>query len=321
MRVAVLVLNWCNASDTIAAIESLRLSTAKDYKIIVCDNASGDGSEEAFLQWASCNTGEAAPSFITEHSGAIEIASAMAHRVVWVATGANGGFAAGNNVGLRIAMRHGAFEYFWLLNNDCLVDSDAMSALIARMESDQSIGICGAQVRYVNPAGRVQAYGGARHNRWTGCAKYIGHLAAFGETHPANNVEAGLSYVCGASMFVRRELLANVGLLREDYFLYFEEIDWALRAKGRYRLGYCPDAVVYHKEGATIGSSSDTRSTSRLADFYLFRNRLRFTKRFFPYALPSVWIVMFLQALRRGLRGQRDRMWLILAILFGRGTL
>lgn len=322
MTVAVILLNWRNSSDTIAAVESLLNTTgASDFRVVVCDNASNDGSEEKFISWARLHPDLAIEALIDESDSSETICNAFSKQVVFVATGSNLGFAGGNNVGVRLAMRAANFDYFWFLNNDCLVEPNAMSALLARMEQDPEVGICGALLRYVEPGDRVQAYGGATHNPWSGRARYVGHWATPGQPHSRVEVEKAMNYVCGASMFVRRSVIERVGLMAEDYFLFFEELDWAERSKKIYRLGYCPEAVVYHKEGATIGSSSDTRRTSRLSDFYLFRNRLKFTARFYPYALPSVWFVMLLQALRRGFRGQHERMWLIMQILFGRRSL
>lgn len=319
MQVVVIILNWRNAPDTIAAVESLlKTNPGQQFQILVCDNASGDGSEDAFMSWARNHPHLSTDFLISPTDSSARITAAFEKQVIWVSTGGNLGFAGGNNVGVRLAQHYGDFQYFWFLNNDCLVEPTTMGALVSRMEQDPAIGICGARLRYVEPADRLQAFGGAAHNRWTGRGRYIGHWVVPDEVHSRDEVEQALSYVCGASMFVRRELLETVGLMNEDYFLFFEELDWAVRAKVKFKLGYCPDAVVFHKEGATIGSSSDTRRTSRLSDFYLFRNRLKFTARFYPYALPSVWLIMLLQALSRGLRGQSDRMWLILRIMFGR---
>lgn len=321
MTVAIIVLNWRNADDTLSCVNSLLALNAHSYKIIVCDNFSSDGSSEKFLEWASVHSDVAAQRFVSTQSDENELISVFQKRVVWVQTGANLGFAGGNNVGIRLASRLGDFDYFWLLNNDCVVESNSLSFLCRYMVAHPDVGICGAKIIYFDSLDSVQAYAGAQYNKWTGRAHYLGHLAHPNAPHDSANIEKKLSYVAGASMFVRRSFVEQVGLMHENYFLYFEEIDWALRGRGVFRLGYEPDAIVFHKEGGTIGSSSDTRKTSRLSDFYLFRNRLRFTRRFFPEAMPTVWFVMLLQAFRRGFRGQFDRMWLIFKILFGKQRL
>jgi GT2 family glycosyltransferase len=106
-----------------------------------------------------------------------------------------------------------------------------------------------------------------------------------------------------------------VGLLCEDYFLYFEEIDWAVRGRGRLRLGYAPGSIGYHKEGATIGRPG--RSAS--ADIMALRNRLRFTRKRYPWALPVVWLGFLGVVVNRIRRGQSDRIAAILSIMFGLG--
>src|SRR4051794_1968753 len=96
-----------------------------------------------------------------------------------------------------------------------------------------------------------------------------------------------MDYVAGASMFVSREFLERVGYLAEEYFLYFEEMDWTVRCAGRFRLGFAPQSVVYHKEGRSIGSSTYSRP-SRISLLYSLRNRLRFTRQYRP---GLVWMV------------------------------
>lgn len=321
-KVCIVVLNWNNWQDTLRCIESLLKLSSADFTVLVCDNDSNDDSLSNFSEWSlNSSFGAAAPFVVQRSSPKPSIQKAFSYQVVWVSTGGNLGFAGGNNVGIRLGIEYGVFDHFWLLNNDCVVEPDALHYLSEYMEGRPDVGICGAKLIYFHSPDKVQAYGGALHDKWTGRARYLGHLAHPDDLHNSSCVEEQLSYVAGASMFVRREFLEQIGLMHEDYFLYFEEIDWAIRGKGRFKLGYEPRAVVYHKEGGTIGSSSDTRKTSLVSDFYLFRNRLRFTRRFFPEALPSVWGVMLMQALRRGLRGQIDRMWLILRILFGKQRL
>ena len=108
-------------------------------------------------------------------------------------------------------------------------------------------------------------------------------------------------------MLVSRDFLENVGLMDEVYFLYYEEADWAMRGKGRYRYAYADDAVVYHKEGASIGSSHQRARRSALSSFFLVRSRLRFTRKFYPWALPSVFTYSALVALRDLAEGHREQ--------------
>ena len=114
-----------------------------------------------------------------------------------------------------------------------------------------------------------------------------------------------------------REFLETVGLMCEDYFLYFEELDWALRGQGRFSLAYAPASAVYHKIGASIGTSSDPRRKSLLCDYYATRNRLLFTRRFFREALPTVYLSVLFAILSRFLCGRADAAIMIWQILLG----
>jgi GT2 family glycosyltransferase len=105
----------------------------------------------------------------------------------------------------------------------------------------------------------------------------------------STEIEQNMSYVIGAAMLVRREFIEQIGLMNEDYFLYFEEIDWATRGASQYKLGYAPKSVVYHKEGASIGTSAS--GGSALSVYYLYRNRLLFTWRFHRCFILTVFIV------------------------------
>jgi len=126
-----------------------------------------------------------------------------------------------------------------------------------------------------------------------------------------------MNYVEGASMLVSRQFLDEVGLLCEDYFLYFEEADWAIRAKGRFSLGYAPLSIVYHKVGGSIGTSSNPATMSYTSDYFNIHNRLQFTRRFYLAALPTVWLVIVGSLLLRLCLGKWDRAMMIFRLLCG----
>jgi hypothetical protein len=106
----------------------------------------------------------------------------------------------------------------------------------------------------------------------------------------------------------------------EDYFLYFEELDWATRAKGKFSLAFASRSVVYHKEGGTIGTKSDPMEKSFLSDYFSLRNRLVFTRKHHPVALPTVWFGLFVALANRLRRGQIDRARMILRLIVGKNT-
>ena len=108
-------------------------------------------------------------------------------------------------------------------------------------------------------------------------------------------------------MLVSRSFLDQVGLMREDYFLYFEELDWAKRGRPQFELGIAPTSHVYHKEGASIGSSTSREKRSSLSERYLSRNRILFTRRYYPKSLPSVFFWVYAAAFLRLLKGDPQR--------------
>ena len=120
----------------------------------------------------------------------------------------------------------------------------------------------------------------------------------------------------GASTFVNLSFVKDVGLLCEDYFLYFEEMDWALRAKQKgWELGYSCKSKVYHKESASIGSSSLRKQSSELGDYYRLKNKLIFTKKYFRRYLLSVYLSFILILLKRIKRRQFKRAKIIIELI------
>ena len=165
----------------------------------------------------------------------------------------------------------------------------------------------------------VQALGGSVYHPLTGLMQEIGNRQTWPCPVDERKIESSMSYVCGASMLVSAEFIRDVGLMAEDYFIFFEEIDWAERGrKFGYELGYASQAVVYHKEGAAIGTGKGT-TRSLLAEYYGLRNKLLITWRFFPWAMPSVWLISWLQTLRRLVSGRRSNALLMARTLVGLG--
>ena len=206
--VTIVLLNWNGWRDTDACLVSLAGLEYPNYEIIVVDNASTDGSE-AELKKRYPN-------------------------LTLLQSGTNLGFAGGNNVGLRYALAHGA-QYVWLLNNDTLVEPDALGKLVAKFQREPDLGLCGSTLVYESQRDTVQALGGARYNRWLGTVQHIGQHERWPQAVDEVRVEQRLSYLIGASTLVSKAFLERVGLLQEDYFLYFEELDWAVRARGAFR--------------------------------------------------------------------------------------
>ncbi|GCL65111.1 glycosyltransferase family 2 protein [Pseudaquabacterium pictum] len=300
-RIWLIVLNWRNGPDTIDCLASIRdVADPAIAGVVVCDNASGDGSLELIRSWLQSSgvclvdrtTQPAAawPEPPTPGQQCTEGAQAWNRLpVVLVDTGGNLGFAGGNNVGIALVQRHADYDGILLLNNDAMLAPGCVSAMAMRMAERPGLGMCGATVVFDWDRSIVQAYAGARFSRWLGRAKLLGAHAGVSAQRDQGWVESQLDYILGAALMISRPCLEATGAMYDGYFLYYEEIDWAVRARRRgFGLGYAPGAVVYHKEGRTIGSSTDRSKRSLLSEYYLVRAQIRFTVRFYPWCLPTV---------------------------------
>ncbi|MGC2448761.1 MAG: glycosyltransferase family 2 protein [Candidatus Sulfotelmatobacter sp.] len=311
-NVHIVVLNWNGWRDTIECLESLFHQDYPDYTVVVCDNGSSDNSLQKIAEWANgrisaeSSNPQLSHLIAPPHNTPISSCELTRQQVesnpchygaglVLIQNGVNLGFAGGNNVGLRYALANPSCQYCWILNNDTVAGPQTLSAMVRLMQERPEIGLCGSlNLDYYNPR-VVQARGGMTYNRWTGrVRKETPCLVEKVGSRPTR-----MDYVNGASMVASRAFLEEVGLMEESYFLYFEELDWAMRAKGKFTLGYASESVIYHKEGATTGTNWDRRQRSLLSDRYHSRNRVLFTRRFVPWALPTVLMSVCLTAIER----------------------
>jgi len=134
----------------------------------------------------------------------------------------------------------------------------------------------------------VQSHGGLWH-KWQGRAESLG-WGDLSRTPPARNaIEAKQNYLNGACMMMDRRFVKAAGPMREDYFLYCEEIDWCLRGlRQGMTLGFTPHAEILHHQGTTVGGFEDVRKRKRLPIHLGERNRILLTREFFPLCLPAV---------------------------------
>lgn len=260
--VCVLVLNWNGWQDTVKCIDSLKSLAYPNYEIVVLDNASTNDSVARIR--------EAHPD------------------ILLIETGANLGFAGGNNIGIRYALERGA-DYIWLLNNDTIVSPDALTAMIEVAESDPKIGAVGSVLYYMNQTEKIQAWGGGRVNLITGRSR---HLLAPGDLH----------YITGASMLLRREALEQVGLLDESFFMYWEDADLSLRLRREgWKLAVAEGARVLHKESASAGKKS------LLQDELYSMSLVRFLRQNTTFPFLPLAIGIGMRLLKRAFMGEWDR--------------
>jgi len=244
--VFIIVLNWNGKSDTLECLGSLQKLDYSNFETVVVDNGSTDGSEN--------------------------VIRTLFPSVRVIQTGKNLGYAGGNNVGIKHALSQGA-DYVWLLNNDTMVDPKSLTSLVETAEADPKIAFVGSKIYFYDRPDMIWCVGGTIA------------LATGGSTdHPGMGQEdkgqfdqiSDVGYVSGCSLLACRVAIAEIGLLPEEYFLYFEEVDWNLAARRKgYRTVMAPASHVWHKY-AEVGDYKDRFI------YYSFRNRMFIVGKYSP---------------------------------------
>ena len=294
-KVLVVLVNHKGHKDTVECLESVLKSDYSNFSVVVVDN-SGDNTSINYIQdWAQGRVAAETmhPDLVyppVNKPLKLSIVGDSDFRgefieSITILSAPNRGFAAANNVALRLAL-HQDFDFFWLLNNDTVVSHNAPSELVQAASSQDDVGILGSKLLLYHNPSVLQGVGG-NYNKWVGKVHEIGAFEQ--DRHQWDQKNFRMDYVIGASMFVSKNFLSSVGLMNEDFFLYYEELDWALRAKEKgWRLVFVPASKVYHKGGASINKSA-VKGNSLLSDFYAVRNRILITRKFFPYALITLY--------------------------------
>jgi GT2 family glycosyltransferase len=303
----IILVNYNGTADTIACIRSLQTLNEPAFTITVIDNASDTKNAVMLNDWGLKQGLSLSVSPLTHPAIKVNALRGMltvrgaAIPVNLVFSSENLGFAGGNNIGIAIAMADPLCTYIWILNNDTEVEPDALSALRRRMTENQLIGICGSTLVYYDNRALVQALGG-RFNRWLVRPEQLAALSSRDKLPPREEIERQLAYVIGASMLVTRAFVESVGPMSDDYFLYYEEIDWAIRGQPDFQLAWAPDSIVYHKEGRSIGTSTRTRPSNNSL-YYMTRSMLNFVGRHRTLMLPGGMARLILKSSMYLLRG------------------
>lgn len=278
MHVAICIVGFRNPHDIAACLEALDNSTHTDFEVVICEN----GGHEAFE-----NLGRTLPA---------RLPGGQTVRIV--DAGGNLGYAGGINRCIATAPEADAW---WVLNPDTVPDREALAHLCARL----ALGGCAAVGGTIHDAdGGVESRGG-RWNPWLARAVSVDNGLRLGEPPGPIAVGEQINYLSGASMLVGRDFIRRVGLMREDYFLYAEEVEWCLRGvRAGFKLGLAPQANVLHRQGTSTGSVHDVRSRGRMPVYLDERNKILVTRDRYPerlaVAASAAFVLLFLRFARRG---------------------
>lgn len=193
----------------------------------------------------------------------------------------NLGFAGGNNLGIAAAKG----SYLFLINNDTEITENLISNLAATLDKKSNVGIISPKILY-HDRNVIQYAGYTPLNYFTARNKCIGQ---FENDQNQYDFIGKTGYAHGAAMMVRREAIEKAGLMAENFFLYYEELDWCerIRKKG-FEIWVNTNASIYHKESMTVGKQS------ALKEYYMNRNRILLVRKHAHKVIYILFLIYFL---------------------------
>lgn len=261
--VAIVIVNYCTRELTLASLRSLEQEVARraGTRVVIADNASPDGSGR-------------------EIADAIEI-NGWSKWAQCLLLERNGGFAFGNNAGIK-ACSEAPPDYYWLLNSDTVVRPGALLHLIDFLERHPRVGIAGSRLEYEDGTQQVSTFrfptilGEFAANAPIGS---LGQrlLAASVIAEPASEQLRACDWLAGASMMIRAKVIDEIGLMDDGYFLYYEETEFCRRARLRgWQCWFIPESRVVHFIGASTGVTGKRPGRPRRRPGYWFQSRRRY---------------------------------------------
>ena len=284
IQLLVVTVNYRTPDLTIDCLQSLEdeVRSLGNVQVVVTDNASGDNSVEkldkaiAHYQWGDW--------------------------VKFMPLDSNGGFAFGNNAAIYPAFTSSTLpQYVLLLNPDTVVRPGALKTLIDFMDANPKAGIAGSRLEDPDGTSQRSAF------RFPSLLSELEGTLRFGVVSkllshwnvspPTLDVDHPTDWVAGASMIIRREVFDSIGLMDEKYFMYFEEVDFCLRAsRARWECWYVPASRVVHLVGQSSGINDSKRPPRRIPTYWFDSRRRYFVKNhgwFYAMVSDVIWIVCF----------------------------
>lgn len=267
IHVSICIVDFRNAEEVASCCKALADLAYADFDVVICEN----GGQAAFDALRA-----AVPS---ELPGGRTVECLLAP--------GNIGYAGGVN--LCMAARPSA-DAWWILNPDTRPDPMALDALVQRLRRGDCDAV-GGTVHH--PDGLVQCHVGL-WRPWLARCESLGYGSPLALRPDVAALEQRMSYISGASALISPHFLAVAGPMREEYFLYGEEVEWFLRAKQRgLRLGFTPDARVEHSHGGTTGSADEITKRPKLPIYMDERNKLHIVRDTGPHRWPVAVFASF----------------------------
>lgn len=245
-NIFVILINYNGYKDTLNCIESIKKSNI-NTTILVIDNNSTDNSIKELKKVKD---------------------------IVLIELEENLGFAKGNNIGINYALKHKA-DFIMLLNNDTIIEANTISILVNNLKEHKDIGAVGARIMYYDQPELINYCGG--YVDWKKGIPVHKHYKEKFENNFENFIYT--TFITGCCVMVKKDVFIKVGLLPEEYFMYFEDVDFCMKIiEANYKLGVCTNAVVFHKVSASSGGEESIFSIK-----WITRNRLIFVDKYKKY--------------------------------------
>jgi GT2 family glycosyltransferase len=194
----------------------------------------------------------------------------------------NLGFTGGNNLGITYAKG----DYLFVINNDTEVTESLIGQLVTTMEQHPEIGVISPKINYFDQPDLLQYSGYTDMNYYTARNKCLGQYEK--DRGQYDYLTGKTGYAHGAAMLVRREAMEKAGVLSDNFFIYYEELDWCERIKKTgYEVWVDMQALLYHKESVTVGKQSAFK------EYYMNRNRILFNRKHAPAFAFMLFTVFF----------------------------
>lgn len=262
-EVGIVVCNYNKKDYIINCIQSILDADGDNYDVYVVDNASDDGSVEAIKEKYSC-------------------------KVTLIENKQNLGGAGGFNTGLREVLKRG-YPYLMCVDNDVRFDSKNIVELLAFLKSHDNVGMVGSKILFMDVPYKIQTMGAMIDYE-----KY--HVIDLNKysTDDENIPESVYcDYVPACSLMVKAEAVKKVGLMPEENFIYYDDMDWGVRFNlAGYKVAGISAAKIWHKGGGSISHSTFNK-------YYMFRNRIRFFMKYLDVERKKVFARFILDELYR----------------------
>lgn len=257
-KVSVVTVNFNQPVVTEELLSSIeKTNTYSNLQIIVVDNASKVNP---------------VPDWITKYPGIIFIRSEV-----------NLGFAGGNNLGLQSATG----DYIFMVNNDTEFTPGLVETLVNVLDNNDAVGMISPKINYFSDKGLIQYAGYTPMNYYTARNTCIGLKQK--DEGQFDHITAPTAYCHGAAMMIRKEAIDKAGMMNENFFLYYEEVDWCEHIiRAGFKAWVCTEALIYHKESVSVGKKS------KLKEYFMNRNRILFIRRNAPLSKKLFFYFYFL---------------------------